>query len=252
MQNLEKYASAVGAVNDGFSTLERRTTGQLDASFPMPSLRQLLADQPILLLIDTASARVQVGLWTAGETQPPRWVASYTEASTGLFACVDAVLRGAGLRIAEIGTFVFCEGPGSVLGIRTAAAALRAWSVIQTKAVTYRFQSLDLVARALNRPEVGVIADARRDTWHVTRLGSPLRRMTAGELSGELVMPEHFRHWTAPPSGLGTTGYDVAALLAALPDADLFRVSVEPDAFTHEDPSYAAWTPQIHRAPRAN
>lgn len=218
----------------------------------MPSLRQLLAEHPALLLIDTASARVQVGLWTAGEAQPPRWLVSDTEASTGLFACVDTVLREAGLRIADVGTFVFCEGPGSVLGIRTAAVALRAWRVIQPKAVIYSFQSLDLVARALNRPEVGVIADARRDTWHVTHLGSPLRRMTAAELSGELVMPEHFRHWTALPAGVGTTGYGVAALLAALPDADLFRVSAEPDAFMHEDPSYVTWTPQIHQAPRAN
>lgn len=218
----------------------------------MSSLRQLLAEHPTLLLIDTASARVQVGLWTTGEAHPPRWLVSDTEASTGLFACVDTVLREAGLRIADVGTFVFCEGPGSVLGIRTAAVALRAWRVIQPKAVIYSFQSLDLVARSLKRPEVGVIADARRDTWHVTRVGSPLRRMTAAELGGELVMPEHFRHWTALPAGVGTTGYDVAALLAALPDADLFRASAEPDAFMHEDPSYVTWTPQIHQAPRAN
>lgn len=218
----------------------------------MPSLRQLLAEHPVLLLIDTASARVQVGLWTAGEAQPPRWLVSDTEASTGLFACVDSVLRESGLRIADVGTFVFCEGPGSVLGIRTAAVALRAWRVIQPKAFTCGFQSLDLITRALNRPEVSVIADARRDTWHVARLGSPLRRMTAAELSGELVMPEHFRHWTALPSGVGTTGYDVAALLAALPDADVFHTAAEPDAFMHEDPSYVTWTPQIHQAPRAH
>lgn len=218
----------------------------------MPSLRQLLAAHPVLLLIDTASARVQVGLWTAGETQPPRWLVSDTEASTGLFACVDTALRYSGLRIADIGTFVFCEGPGSVLGIRTAAVALRAWRVIQPKAFTYGFQSLDLITRALNRPEVGVIADARRDTWHVARLGEPLRRVTAAELSGELVMPEHFRHWTALPAGVGTTGYDVAALLSTLPDADVFHTAGEPDAFMHEEPSYVTWTPQIHQAPRAD
>jgi tRNA threonylcarbamoyladenosine biosynthesis protein TsaB len=218
----------------------------------MPSIRQLLAEHPVLLLIDTASARVQVGLWTAGETQPPRWVVSETEASTGLFDCVDAVLREAGLRIADIGTFVFCEGPGSVLGIRTAAVALRAWCVIQPKAVVYSFQSLDLVARGLNRPEVNVIADARRDSWHVMQLGQSLRRVPPSELCGEFVMPAHFRHWSALPAGIGTTGYDVAELLTALPDADLFRASNEPDAFSHEEPSYVTWTPQIHQAPRAN
>jgi tRNA threonylcarbamoyladenosine biosynthesis protein TsaB len=216
----------------------------------MPSLRQLLAEHPALLLIDTASARVQVGLWTAGETQPPHWRVSDTEASTGLFECVDALLGEVGLRISDVGAFVFCEGPGSVLGIRTAAVALRAWRAVHANAATYSYQSLDLVARSVNRPEVNVIADARRDTWHVMQLGRSLRRVSAAELTGELVMPEHFRHWTALPSAVATTGYDGAALIAALPDADLFRVAEQPDAFMHEDPSYVTWTPQVHQAPR--
>ena len=216
----------------------------------MPSLRQLLAEHPALLLIDTASARVQVGLWSAGEAQPPRWRVSDTEASTGLFECVAAVLREGGLRIADIGAFVFCEGPGSVLGIRTAAVALRAWRAIHSTSAIYSYQSLDLVARSVNRPEVNVIADARRDSWHVMQLGQSLRRVPAPELSGELIMPAHFRHWTALPSAVTTTSYDVATLLEALADADLFRVSEHPDAFAHEDPSYVTWTPQIHQAPR--
>lgn len=216
----------------------------------MPSLRHLLAEHSALLLIDTASARVQVGLWSAVEAQHPLLRVSDTEASTGLFECVDAVLREAGLRISDIGAFVFCEGPGSVLGIRTAAVALRAWRAIHSTAAIYSYQSLDLVARAVNRPEVNIIADARRDTWHVMQLGQPLRRVPAAELNGELVMPEHFRHWTALPSAVTPTSYDVATLLEALPDADLFRVAEHPDAFTHEDPSYVTWIPQIHQAPR--
>jgi hypothetical protein len=29
----------------------------------------------------------------------------------------------------------------------------------------------------------------------------------------------------------------------------LFRQTEEPDAFLHEEPSYAMWTPQVHQAP---
>jgi len=216
----------------------------------MPSLRQLLAKHPTLLLIDSASARVQVGLWTKGEIEPPRWRTSDTEAGTGVFECVEALLNESGLRITQVNAFVFCEGPGSVLGIRTAAVALRSWRVIAPAAATYAYQSLDLVARSLNRPEVNVIADARRDTWHVMRTGSSLQRVPSAELHGELVMPEHFRHWTPLPAGLKTTRYDLPELLAGLPDADLFRSVTAPDAFTHEEPSYVTWTPQIHQAPR--
>ncbi len=225
----------------------------------MPSLRELLAAHPSLLLIDSASARVQVGLWSRGpsgesgdanKSGPSRWLVSDTEASTGLFACVETILNERGLRIADVNAFAFCEGPGSVLGIRTAAVALRAWNVINPSAALYRYQSLDLVARALGRPGVNVIADARRDTWHVAQLGSALRRVAPAELQGELVMPEHFRHWTALPAGVATTPYDLASLLETTVDADLFRATSEPDAFMHEDPSYVTWTPQIHQAPR--
>jgi tRNA threonylcarbamoyladenosine biosynthesis protein TsaB len=221
--------------------------GQLDAKL-MPSLRQLLAAHPTLLLIDSASARIQAGLWTP-DAAAPVWQHSDTEAGTGIFACVEALLNQAGRRIAEVDAFVFCEGPGSVLGIRTAAVALRTWRVINPSAATYTYQSLDLVARSLGRPELSVIADARRDTWHVSQLGQALRRVPSAELAGECVMPEHFRHWTPLPTALGSTHYEIATLLGTLSDAEVFRAVTEPDAFSHEEPSYVTWTPQIHQAP---
>lgn len=216
----------------------------------MSSLRQLLAEHPVLLLIDSASARLQIGLWTKGANSP-RWLGSDVEASTALFASVDTVLADAGLRVADVSAFVFCEGPGSVLGIRTAAVALRAWRVINPSATVYAYQSLNLIARSLTgHPDVSVIADARRDSWHVAQQGKPLRRVPTAELHGEFVMPEHFRHWTALPAGVATVPYDLAALFVTLIDENVFHLAPEPDAFSHEDPSYITWTPQIHQAPR--
>jgi tRNA threonylcarbamoyladenosine biosynthesis protein TsaB len=40
-------------------------------------------------------------------------------------------------------------------------------------------------------------------------------------------------------------------LLVTAPDEPFFRESPEPDAFMHEQPSYVAWTPQVHQAPSA-
>jgi tRNA threonylcarbamoyladenosine biosynthesis protein TsaB len=218
----------------------------------MPSLRQLLAEHPVLLLIDTASARVQIGLWERGESATARWKTSDTEASTGLFDCVESLLVEANLRIADINAFVFCEGPGSVLGIRTAAVALRSWRVLAPESACYGYQSLDLVARALNQPGSHIIADARRDTWHVAQVGTVLKRVPTAELPGELIMPEFFRHWTPLPPNATTTSYELKALLMPLADADLFRASPEPDAFMHEDPTYVTWSAQVHQAPRSS
>jgi len=213
----------------------------------MPSLRHLLAEHPTLLLIDAASTRVQVGLWHKGSES---WQIEEAEAGTAVFSCTEKLLTASNLTIANLNAYVFCEGPGSVLGIRTSAVALRTWGVLNP-ASSYAYQSLTLAAHALAKPEVNVIADARRDSWHVQRLGETLRRVPTAELAGECVMPEGFRHWTPLPANLGRTSYDLSALLArpALLDADLFHPSAEPDAFMHEEPSFVTWTPQVHQAP---
>jgi tRNA threonylcarbamoyladenosine biosynthesis protein TsaB len=64
-------------------------------------------------------------------------------------------------------------------------------------------------------------------------------------------MPEGFRHWGPLPAGTGRVPYSLATLFtdASVADADLFRETAAPDAFLHQEPSYAKWTPQIHRAP---
>ncbi len=212
----------------------------------MPSLRQLLAAHPVVLLLDAASARVQVALWP-GPGAAPLWRARDEEAGTGLFAGVEELLDVGGRRIADVSAFIFCAGPGSVLGVRTAATALRVWRVLNPAPV-FAFQSLALVAHALADPAASVIADARRDSWHVARIGAPLRRVPAGELAGDLVMPEHFRHWSALPAGVRPTPYDLAVLWPRAADAELLHATDAPDAFLHEEPAYAKWTPQVHQA----
>ena len=208
----------------------------------MPSLRQLLAAHTPLLVIDAASARIQVGILARNESA--RWATSGEESGVGIFQCLEELA----FPPADARAFVFCDGPGSVLGIRTVAMALRTWNVLKPRPV-FAYHSLAVVAAALGRPDISVIADARRDTWHTSSIGSPLRRIPASELAGQLVMPEGFRHWSDLPANVGTTPYSLAELLPRIAESDMFRATDAPDAFLHEEPRYAAWSPQIHRAP---
>ncbi|HXN36058.1 MAG TPA: peptidase M22 [Opitutaceae bacterium] len=210
----------------------------------MPSLSQILKEHSPLLLIDAASAGIQVGL--LGEGAPPRWSSRQDEAGVGVFECLDELDVG----IDSVRSFAFCEGPGSILGIRISAMAIRMWNVLGLRP-TFGFIGLAVVATALGRQDAAVIADARRGQWHRLVLGGALERVPASELSGELVMPEGFRHWDPLPAHTTRTPYDLAALFAMrhVADADLFRPAESPDAFLHQEPSYAKWVPQIHRAP---
>ncbi len=213
----------------------------------MPSLRQLLAEQAPLLLLDAASARIQVG-FLGTDPSGWRWQCSAEESGVGLFECLEALQ----VNPLEAKGFLFCEGPGSILGIRSVASALRAWQVV-SPAPIWSYRSLDLVLHTLPDPAARVIADARRDAWHLSTRGQPMRRTPSAELlnSEGLHTPAHFRQWTKLPPGIvpATASYELSELLPRLLDNDLFMPAREPDAFLHEEPSYATWTPQIHRAP---
>lgn len=204
-------------------------------------------------MLDAASTAVQVGLLAPGRA--PVWQRPAGDAGTALFAGAEAALAAAGQALAGVGAFVFCEGPGSLLGTRTAAMALRTWQALQPRPV-YAYQSLALAARdewARQPPRsFAVIADARRDAWHVQLVeesgGLPaLRRLPTTELpAGELFTPENFRAWSAAPRPLATCRYDLAAIFPALGETDLFRPVDAPAAFEHDAPEYRKWSAQVH------
>lgn len=210
----------------------------------MPSLHDLLTSHAPLLVLDAASARIQVGVF-AGDISA-RWESSAAEAGVGLFRSVEA-LR---LDLENVAAFAFCEGPGSVLGIRTAAMALRAWTTLKNRPV-FVYSSLALVWHASPRADTSVISDARRDRWNRYRPADGLTRVGAAELSQRLVTPAGFRNWSPLPAGVEQVPYSLADLLPRTAGVDLFRAVESPDAFLHEEPSYVTWTPQIHRAPQA-
>jgi tRNA threonylcarbamoyladenosine biosynthesis protein TsaB len=215
----------------------------------MPSLHEILAAHAPLLLLDAASTRVQVALFAAPGAA--RWAAANEEAGVALFRGIESL----GVDLAQVRAFAFCEGPGSILGIRTTAMALRTWNALAPRPV-FAFRSLELVAHDLARGgplgNFSVIADARRGAWHCVEVHSgaagPLQRVNAGALTGALFMPENFRTWAARPAETKATSYDLATLLPRVAGADLFHATETPDAFLHEDPSYQTWNPQVHSA----
>jgi tRNA threonylcarbamoyladenosine biosynthesis protein TsaB len=224
----------------------------------MPSLRSLVATHHRVLLIDSSSTCIQVGLWRLD--REPIWNTSEQEAGIAIFAGVEALLAQAGIGVADLGGLVFCEGPGSILGIRTAAMALRVWSAAGGRAPpVFAYRSLELVAHDLRRRAIpapfAVLADARRDSWHWVvappegAIG-PLQRIptaTAVAFSGRRFTPAGFRAWSSLPGEVSTVPYALPDLWQHQAEADLLRAAPQPDAFLHEAATYVAWNPQIHR-----
>jgi tRNA threonylcarbamoyladenosine biosynthesis protein TsaB len=226
----------------------------------MPSLTQLLASHGRLLVLDASSTRVQVGLLRADS--PALWRNREAEAGAALFTDTQAVLAEGGTKLDDVGAFIYCEGPGSMLGTRTIAMALRTWQVLKPRPA-YAYQCLTLLAHdILLTGSVGpfsVITDARRDSWNSVAVLAdgtvqPLRRIPAAELAASpepLYSPPVFRAWASPPRSTRDYPYTVAALLDAHADLDLFHAIAAPDAFQHEAPEYKKWSAQVHSAATA-
>jgi tRNA threonylcarbamoyladenosine biosynthesis protein TsaB len=216
----------------------------------VPSLREVVQQSGSVLVLDAAGAGVQAG-WAA-EHAPSRWVSFNEEAGAAVFRALE-VLE---VSVDSVGAFVYCEGPGSILGIRTVAMALRTWRFVRERPL-FAYRSLELLASADARPDVTYIADARKQSWHTLRLGpdgrpGPLRRQPPDQLPGPLAMPAGFRTWSPlPAEPVEPLPYELGALWDACGAFPwLLRATAEPDAFQHEDPTYATWTPVVHQMER--
>ena len=224
----------------------------------MATLAQLLATHGCILVLDAASSTVQVGLLRAGSA--PLWQNSPEESGQSLFTCTAACLAAAGLGLRDVRAFVFCEGPGSMLGVRTAAMAIRTWQSEMPRPA-YRYQSLALAAHAVWSQKPGqnfaVIADARRETWHCQTVGvdggmSALQRLPLAALPTlALYTPGNFRAWSALPAAVAPCSYDLAGIFPTVADSDYFLPTSAPDAFQHEAPDYKKWSAHTHSAATA-
>lgn len=223
----------------------------------MLTLRQLLERHPRLLLVDSCSPRTQALVWRDGTLLASIVIAD--EASRALPLASGRALSAAGLRVADLDAVIFCAGPGSVLGARLAAASTRAWRVARPGLEIYSYLGLPLLALGTGaaRAGLGVIADARRDTWHATLPDAPLAlvRLANTDLAAQprWLTPAGLRRWTVPPPDcqIEESPYEVAVLLAVAAEEPLFTPAPEPEAHLSESPAYAEWTPRVHQAPAA-
>jgi len=186
---------------------------------------------------------------------PALWYRVPEEAGRAVFTGTESLLNQTGISFADLGAFIFCAGPGSMLGTRTVAMALRTWQALRDRPV-FSYQSLAIAARHEWAQKSGrgfaVIADARRETWHCQSIAADgtlaaLRRLADADLpAGECVTPENFRAWAPLPRPAAVCSYDLAKIFPALGDGDFFTATDTPDAFQHEATAYKKWSAQIH------
>jgi tRNA threonylcarbamoyladenosine biosynthesis protein TsaB len=209
-----------------------------------------------ILVLDAAAPTVVVGL-QANANAEPVWRESGEEAGIALSRLADELLREHGLTIADLRTAVWCEGPGSLLGIRLAAMMLRTWMTLPRptplRVLGYRSLALlaaDLLASGAS-PPFAVCNDARRHTWNVLQVAADgtlgdIRRCAHDELAAlsvPLHHPESFPHWQSLPASIRPAPYSPSHVLTLGQRFQLWRETSAPDAFMTELPTYRTWSP---------
>lgn len=128
-----------------------------------------------MLVVDTSSRRVCVGLFDEKGTLS--YKTSEEDASLSLFPLIKSLLAEFDWQLSQINTIAFCQGPGSMLGIRTAIMGIRTWQgagLIDNKPI-YSFSSLRIGAELVrgsssSKDSFLVITDARRNSWNALRV----------------------------------------------------------------------------------
>lgn len=218
------------------------------------------------LLIDASSpVSVVAGILGKNASDWRYFSEEKSAALEGVFSATEEIT-------AEPAGFIFCEGPGSILGIRIAAAAIRARLALDRAAgkpprPVLAYRSLALVAALLSRafPQVknfAVIAESRMNCWNVFEVkdGVPaenFHEMKTAELDGALPEKKFLlpAKRALPPilaEALPCVPAELLkndpAVFAETPGL-LYECGEAPDAVnTATAASYARWTPSRHRA----
>lgn len=215
-----------------------------------------------LLILDTSSRTTWVGLLSSpGEAAV---LSEEQDPSKSLFALLEPALHATGFSLGDIASVAFCRGPGSMLGARTAAMAIRSWQAIglQGSQRLYAYNSLQaaacLAVASPLAPESGsVVTDARRSTWNLLPFPAdpncPLELLSTEALeqrSEPLVTFKEFPTWTPTEARLLSLPYQPVSLFLNEGFTPFLKPVETATPLVIRTSDYKKWDARIHSAPR--
>lgn len=209
-----------------------------------------------LLVVDASSPTTRCALWQQG-----RFLASRESALAPLTALPEAIeycLSTANLSLESLAGYLYCEGPGSVLGLRLAAMMLRTWQATTTKLPIWAYRSLDfayawLTHTGIDTNDTGMVIEARQGKWaRLRQFGGPIEVTTAEHLAsmpGTCYRLPQRKSWLNHelPDNVATLTLDWHQAAPCFHHPGLLRPVTLPEILVPEPAIYQTWTPERHR-----
>jgi len=213
------------------------------------------------LVIDGSSACFFAGALGSNS----KWLACQkaTEpALESLFKSVEQVLAEAKLELDQIQSYIYCEGPGSVLGLRLCSMAIETWRQLQSnKPKVFAYNSLKLTAATLLHQqeisgEVLLVSDWKKDIWNGIKIHQGKHDERVSPVSSEELMqwPGPIYHlparkgWQKPPEGAIEVNYEPEQLPHLQGHPGLIQETDGVDLYQSGINTFQKWTPERHRA----
>lgn len=222
--------------------------------------RKMYKTNKASLVIDGSGSSVFAGLLDAEK----RWLAKVSRDGTPLeelFPVVKVALTESGLSLTDIGSYIYCEGPGSVLSLRLCAMAIETWTRIYPESAQYyKYNSLQLSAYALlhAKPDLQdalIVADWKKGAWNALYM----RGRDVGETEvidddslsdwEDLIyhLPQR-KGWQSPPEKVQTLRYDPSILDTISDASGLIQMTDRIELYNSGINTFQKWTPTRHRA----
>ncbi|MEM9158173.1 MAG: hypothetical protein AAGB46_03915 [Verrucomicrobiota bacterium] len=218
-----------------------------------------------ILILDASSKRCFVGIKTNPECLD--YIASETEASQSIFISVKELLLRQSFGLSSIQSIIYCEGPGSMLGIRTVVMAIRAWKGAQIipDAQIFCYDSLSLGSQLVetlpNAPaDYLLITDARRSSWnaldssrlansHETEPSQPLLSIIENadleSIPGAIYTFPQFPSWTQTHVTLQKIDYHPESVFSKAIPQKISRLTDSPAPLSLRPSEYKKWAPKF-------
>ncbi len=212
------------------------------------------------LVLDSSAPRLQLSLFQGERVIEYKCVTG--DAVEHLIESVTDLLKNNRVSISNIDHFVYCQGPGSILGIRIAVMAIKTWVAVKNPskpANVYSYHSLSAaLVHLLNKTntqnqKVAVTAEWKKNYWNVAESEGDNTQIQVWDTQKLLDYPDKLyllpqkKLWTSLPMELPTVDYSIEMLT----QPDFRRALLSPadgwPIYTPEAKNYAKWSGKRHR-----
>lgn len=216
-----------------------------------------LSEHQPLMVLDASGSLLQTGI-----VQDGKWLSQACrlgDALEDLFTLCESCLDQAHMSLQDLRGYLFCEGPGSMLGIRIAAMAVNTWRCLpELDHPLHAYRSMDLATLDIAAKEqiecLSLVSRLRRKAyirtdWSKEKGFSDPYIAGDSELDkGSENLRELILKGSAVDSAPDSVPYSIECLPQILSRAELPLYAIDSAApFQIQKPEYQRWQGERHR-----